>query len=76
LAEDRRAGLARAVTSTELIGNVEVESADVCEREARVFEILEHFELDVTGEEIFVGAARFEVAGAFRQEIAGTKMSS
>jgi hypothetical protein len=66
LAEDRGSGLAHAVAGPELVGDVEIEPADVGKREAGVFEVLEHVELDVAGKEILVGAPRLERA-AFRQ---------
>src|SRR5262245_40374408 len=44
----------------ELVGDVEVQPADVGEREARVLQVLEHVLLDVPGKEVLVGAARLE----------------
>jgi hypothetical protein len=50
------------MSRAELVGDIEIQPADIGERKARVFQILEHLELDVTGEEILIGAACLQLA--------------
>ena len=50
------------MSRAELVGDIEIQPADIGEREARVFQVLEHLELDVTGEKILIGAAWLQLA--------------